>query len=172
MSGNTKHFLAAAVHAGVAAVAALLALSCRQAAAGPFSLGEHALGTRLDTVLADPRFDCNGLAGCFLFEACTLRDGDQGRFRDVPVEGLTLYFTGERLAGIEARFPESEFRRVLASLEQAYGDGETAEGGSAENTVRVWRNGSRLLRIERLPRPAYSSVILAERHLMGELTRR
>jgi hypothetical protein len=154
-------------------VSALVLAIAPGIAAEPFSLGGHKLGERLDTVLADSRFDCNGLAGCFLYEVCTYREADHGMFRNVPIEGLTLYFTGERLSGIEASFDEPAFQRVLATLREAYGEGEVvADDTAPENTVHIWRSGSRLLRIERLLRPNRSSVIVAERHLLSELTRR
>jgi hypothetical protein len=155
-------------------IASVLVLTAtRGLAAEPFSLGGHKLGERLDTVLADSRFDCNGLSGCFLYEVCTYREADHGMFRNVPIEGLTLYFTGERLSGIEASFDEPAFQRVLATLREEYGEGEVvADDTAPENTVHIWRSGSRLLRIERLLRPNRSSVIVAERHLLSELTRR
>ncbi|HUF20687.1 MAG TPA: hypothetical protein VMP00_08025 [Burkholderiales bacterium] len=165
-----------ALRAGVARaliVSALVLATAPGVAAEPFSLGGHKLGERLDSVLADSRFDCNGLAGCFLYEVCTYREADHGMFRNVPIEGLTLYFTGERLSGIEASFDEPAFQRMLTTLREEYGEGEVvADDAAPENSVHIWRSGSRLLRIERLLRPNRSSIIVAERHLLSELTRR
>lgn len=138
----------------------------------PFTLGGHKLGQRADTVMADPQYDCGGLSGCFLFEACTYLESAHGEFMNVPIEGLTLYITGERVSGIEASFAEPEFERVLAALQEEYGTGEIADGATPGNVVRIWREGSRVLRIERLLRPDRSSVIVAERNILSELTGR
>lgn len=139
---------------------------------GRFSLGGHSLGARLDSVLADPRFDCSGAAGCFLFESCRSLETQQGGYRGAPLAGLTLYFTGERLSGIEAHFPEPEFQRLVRELTDEYGAPETAQAQTPDNPVYLWRSGSRLVRLERLLRPNRSSVIVAERHLLRELVRR
>ncbi|MEX0959255.1 MAG: hypothetical protein WDZ63_08200 [Burkholderiales bacterium] len=164
--------------AGLRAVRRLVACALAFAATGgfamePFTLGGHTLGQRADTVMADPQYDCGGLSGCFLFEACsTDLESGHGEFMNVPIEGLTLYITGERISGIEASFAEPEFERVLAALQEEYGSGEAADDATPGNVVRIWRKGSRVLRIERLLRPDRSSVIVAERNILSELTGR
>jgi hypothetical protein len=140
----------------------------------PFSLGGHTLGLPYDSVLNDPAYDCESLAGCFLFSACAYKATAAVAFKGAPIEGLTLYFTGERLSGITAGFQTSRFDQVAEVLAQEYGPA-TAEAGKADagtpssNAVLVWRHGSKLLRLERLSKTGGSSVIVAERNFIGEL---
>lgn len=145
--------------------------------AEPFSLNGHALGDRLDDVLQDARFDCDGKAGCFLYEVCTFVKADAAVFKGAPVDALVLYFTGERLSGIAASFAENQFDQVIRALMDEYGPGdmETAKadpaaGGRPGNAIYVWRERSKLLRVERFqggePR---SSVIISEKNFLSEL---
>lgn len=145
--------------------------------AEPFSLSGHALGDRLDDVLQDARFDCDGKAGCFLYEVCTLGKANAAAFKGAPVEALALYFTGERLSGIAASFAENQFDQVVKSLMEEYGPGdmETAKANPAaaglpDNTIYVWRERSKLLRVERFPGgDPRSSVIISEKNFLSEL---
>lgn len=143
-------------------------------AAEPFSLGGHALGLPYDSVLNDPAYDCDSLAGCFLFSACAYKATGAVAFMGAPIDGLTLYFTGERLSGIAADFQESRFDQVTEVLAQEYGPGTVeagkgATGAISSSAVLVWRQGSKLLRLERSSKIARSSVILAERNFISEL---
>ena len=94
--------------------------------------------------------------------------------KGVPIDGLTLYFTGERLSGIAAGFQESRFDEVAERLAQDYGPGtietwEADPGANSTRAVLVWRQGSRLLRLERSSKTGRSSVIVAERNFISEL---
>jgi len=143
-------------------------------AAESFSLGGHTLGLPYDAILNDPAYDCESLAGCFLFSACAYKATGAVAFKGTPIDRLTLYFTGERLSGIAAGFQESRFDEVAERLAQDYGPGtiETREaepGANSTRAVLVWRQGSRLLRLERSSKTGRSSVIVAERNFISEL---
>jgi len=156
------------------AAAALCLAAAGARAAEPFSLGGHTLGLPYDSVLNDPAYDCESLAGCFLFSACAYKATGAIAFKGALIDGLTLYFTGERLSGIAAGFQESRFDKVAEVLAQEYGPG-TVEAGkpgaaaASTNAVHVWRQGSKLLRLERLSKTGRSSVIVAERNFISEL---
>jgi len=140
----------------------------------PFSLGGHTLGMPYDSVLNDPAYDCESLAGCFLFSACAYKATGTVAFKGAPIDGLTLYFTGERLSGIAANFQEDRFDQVVEALAREYGPGsvEAGKSGAAPeltNDVHVWRQGSKLLRMERMSKSGRSSVIVAERNFISEL---
>ncbi len=143
-------------------------------AAEPFSLGGHTLGLSYDSVLNDPAYDCESLAGCFLFSACAYKATGVVAFKGAPIEGLTLYFTGERLSGITAGFQVSWFDQVAEVLAREYGPataeaGKTDPGKPSSNYVLVWWHGSKLLRLERSSKTGGSSVIVAERNFISEL---
>jgi len=153
-----------------------LAAVCARATE-PFSLGGHTLGLPYDSVLNDPAYDCESLAGCFLFSACAYRATGAVALKGVPIDGLTLYFTGERLSGIAAGFQESRFDEVAERLAQDYGPGtietwEADPGANSTRAVLVWRQGSRLLRLERSSKTNRSSVIVAERNFISELVQK
>jgi hypothetical protein len=156
------------------AAGALCLVAAGARAAEPFSLGGHTLGLPYDAVLNDPAYDCESLAGCFLFSACAYKATGAVAFKGTPIDGLTLYFTGERLSGIAAGFQESRFDQVAEILAQEYGPG-TVEFGKAgtgtpsSDAVLVWRQGSKVLRVERSNKTGRSSVILAERNFISEL---
>ena len=158
------------------AASALCLAAAGARAAEPFSIVGHTLGLHYDTVLNDPAYDCESLAGCFLYSACAYRATGAIAFKGAPIDGLTLYFTGERLSGIAADFPESRFDEVAEVLARDHGPG-TIEGGKAgppgnsTNAVVVWRQGSKLLRLERSGKTGRSSVILAERSFISELVK-
>jgi hypothetical protein len=137
-------------------------------AAEPFSLAGHTLGLPYDAILNDPAYDCESLAGCFLFSACAYKATGAVAFKGTPIDRLTLYFTGERLSGIAAGFQESRFDQVAELLAQEYGPG-TVEFGKADTGILVWRQGSKVLRVERSGKSGRSSVILAERNFISEL---
>ncbi len=155
-----------------AAVLGLAAANAR--AVEPFSIGGHALGLPFDSVLNDPAYDCESLAGCFLFSACAYKASGPVAFMGTPIEGVTLYFTGERLSGISAGFPENRFAEVAEALALEYGPG-TAErrkdgaGATLSDAILVWRQGSKVLRLERAGNAGLSSVIVAERNFISEL---
>jgi hypothetical protein len=143
-------------------------------AAEPFSLGGHTLGLPYDSVLNDPAYDCESLAGCFLFSACAYKETGAIAFMGAPIDDLTLYFTGERLSGIAGGFRDRWFDEVAEVLAKEYGPG-TIEAGKADaratstSAVLVWRQGSKLLRLERSSKTGRSSVIVAERNFISEL---
>lgn len=156
------------------AAAALYLAAAGARAAEPFSLGGHTLGLPYDSVLNDPAYDCESLAGCFLFSACAYKVTGAVAFKGAPIDGLTLYFTGERLSGIAAGFQESRFDEVAEVLAREYGPGEVASGkadsgATSTSAVLVWRQGSKLLRLERSSKTGRSSVIVAERNFISEL---
>ncbi len=158
------------------AAAALCLAAVGVRAAETFSLGGHTLGLPYDSVLNDPAYDCESLAGCFLYSACAYRATAAVAFHGVPLEGLTLYFTGERLSGIAVDFQQSRFDQVAEALARDYGPGSVeAEkddtGVAFAGAVLVWRQGSKLLRLERSSKIARSSVILAERNFISELVK-
>ncbi|HEV8647107.1 MAG TPA: hypothetical protein VGR01_16225 [Burkholderiales bacterium] len=156
------------------AAAALCLAAAGTRAAEPFSLGGHTLGLPYDSVLDDPAYDCESLAGCFLFSACAYKTTGPVAFKGAPIDGLTLYFTGERLSGISAGFQESGFDQVAEALAQEYGPGtieagKVDVGATSSSAVLVWRQGSKLLRLERSSKAGRSSVIVAERSFISEL---
>ncbi len=161
------------VNSLLAAVALCLAAASSRAAE-PFTLGGHTLGLPYDSVLNDPAYDCESLAGCFLFSACTYKATGAIAFMGAPIDDLTLYFTGERLSGVTGGFRDGWFDEVAEMLAKEYGPG-TVEAGKADagatstNAVLVWRQGSKLLRLERMSRTGRSSVIVAERNFISEM---
>jgi len=158
-----------------AAVLGFAAANAR--AVEPFSIGGHALGLPFDSVLNDPAYDCESLAGCFLFSACAYKTSGTVAFMGAPIEGVTLYFTGERLSGISAGFRTNQFDEVAGALSREYGPGtverrKDAAGATLSNAVVVWRQGSKVLRLERAGSAGLSSVIVAERNFISELIER
>lgn len=155
-----------------AVVLCLVAAGAR--AAEPFSLGGHVLGLHYDMVLNDPAYDCESLAGCFLFSACAYKASGTVAIKGASIDGLTLYFTGERLSGIAADFQADRFDQVVEALAREYGPGslEAGKSGAAPestNDIHVWRQGSKLLRMERMGKSGSSSIIVAERNFISEL---
>ncbi|MGH8630546.1 MAG: hypothetical protein ACREU7_07250 [Burkholderiales bacterium] len=136
-------------------------------AAEPFALAGHRLGLPYDPVVKDSRYDCESLAGCFLYSVCQYQVTQGQQFAGAPLERISLYFQGERLSGIEAEFPAGQFDAVASTLSGAYGAAEG--GGEAAKGALAWRQGSQVLRIGRYARPGRSSVIIAERSFLGEL---
>ena len=136
-------------------------------AAEPFALAGHALGLPYDPVVKDSRYDCESLAGCFLYSVCQYQATEQRQFAGAPVERISLYFQGERLSGIEGEFPAGQFDAVATALSGEYGAAEKT--GEPAQSALAWRQGSQVLRIGRYARPGRSSVIIAERSFIGEL---
>jgi hypothetical protein len=135
-------------------------------AAEPFALAGHRLGLPYDPVVKDSRYDCESLAGCFLYSVCEYRATLGQKFAGAPLERISLYFQGERLSGIEGEFPAGQFDAVAGALSAEYGAGESRHGALA------WRQGSEVLRIARHGRLGRSSVIVAERGFLAELLER
>lgn len=144
-----------------------LALACH--AAEPFALAGHRLGLSYDPVVKDSRYDCESLAGCFLYSVCQFQATRSHEFAGAPLERVSLYFQGERLSGIEGEFPAGQFEAVAGALSREYGVAE--EAGSGQDALS-WRQGSQVLRIGRYARPGRSSVIVADRSFLGELLER
>ncbi len=138
-------------------------------AAEPFALAGHTLGLPYDPVVRDPRYDCDSLAGCFLYSVCQYKTSAGERLAGASVGRISLYFQGERLSGIEGEFPAEQFDAVVSELSSRYGPGVEQPGKSAAGGALAWRQGSQVLRIERYARPGRSSAIVAERSFIGEL---
>jgi hypothetical protein len=139
-------------------------------AAERFALGGHTLGDRIERIQQDPRFRCEDQAACLLYSVCLFDGSDAGEFKGASIQGLALYYTGERLSGIEATFAESQFDRIVESLLDEYGPGKEEAGKSPANPVYLWREGSRLLRLERLSGDTNrSSVIVSEKSFLSEM---
>lgn len=134
------------------------------APAEPFSLGAHRLGMPYESVLNDPGYDCESLAGCFLYSVCRVQR--VAELNGVPLEELSLYFQGERLSGLEGFFATDRYDAVQSALAAIYGQ---PSGAGAEGLA--WEQGSQVLRLQRLARPMRASVILSERSFLGELTK-
>jgi hypothetical protein len=153
-------------------VAALaLALATGFAHAAGFQLNGRALGDRMDEVLADERYDCGGVSACFLFTACSFKAASSETVHGALLSSLTLYSLGERVAAMEARFPPARFDAVVAAALREHGPAqrEARPGGGAGNAVYTWRQGARLLRVERYFAGGESSLIITEQGLLGEL---
>ncbi len=145
------------------------------AQAAGFELNGRALGDRSDEVLTDPRYDCGGVSACFLFTACTFKEAAKETLHGVPIEGLTLYYAGERVGAIEAQFAPEDFERVVEETLNEYGDAVPEEPTHAApgNAVYVWRAGSRVLRLERFFAPTgRASLIITDRSFLSELVER
>lgn len=150
---------------------ALLAVLAGPLGAAGFELNGRALGERMDAVLADERYDCGGVSACFLFTACSYTAAQGESLYGAPLRALTLYYLGERVAAMEARFDAQYFDAVVAASAHEYGAAQIdrpAEG-AAGNAVYLWRQGRRLLRLERLFGGGDSSLIVTEQSLLGEL---
>jgi hypothetical protein len=140
-----------------------------------FELNGRALGDRSDEVLNDPRYDCGGVSACFLFTACSFKDAARETLYGAPLEALTLYYAGERVAAIEAQFAPQDFDRVAQESLRAYGDAQPEEVAHAVpgNAVYAWREGSRVLRLERFFAPTgRASLIITDRSFLSELVER
>jgi hypothetical protein len=154
-----------------------LCLSGGHAEAGGFSLNGRELGERIESALNDPRYECGGVSACLLYTVCTLKLPSGETFAGAPLTGLSLHFGGERLTAIEAQFQAEQFDQVLADLTREYGPQQSEASGilrgsgrSTDSSVYLWREGHRLLRLERFSRdPAYSSLIISERSFLSEL---
>ena len=147
----------------------LLVVPAYPARAAGFELNGHALGDRADAVLADERFDCGGVSACFLFTACSDKAAAGGSLHGTPLRSLTLYYLGERVAAIEARFDSAGFDAVVAATAREHGAGQVDPAGGAGNSVLVWRDGRRLLRLERHFEGGDASLIITEQSLLAEL---
>jgi hypothetical protein len=152
----------------VAASALLLvAVIGATARAADFELGGRTLGERLDAALGDERFDCAGVSACFLMTACNHTDPARESVLGTPLDSLTLHYAGERVAAIEARFPSAAFDAMIAAKR-----GEHGEPESAQPDLVVWRQGTRVLRIERdFEASGQASLIISQQSFLGELVK-
>jgi len=144
--------------------------------AAGFELNGRALGERMDQVLADERYDCGGASACFLFTACSYKAVQKETLYGVPLRALTLYYLGERVAAMEARFNAESFDAVVAATVREHGPAQIdpaqvdhRAGSAVGNAVYLWRQGRRLLRLERVFEGGDSSLIVTEQSLLGEL---
>jgi hypothetical protein len=155
----------------VLAAALAAALSTGLAHAAGFELNGRALGDRMDAVLADERYDCGGVSACFLFTACAFKAASGEAVHGAPLNSLTLYYLGERVAAMEARFQPAWFDAVVEAALREHGPAqrEAQPAGGAGNAVYTWRQGARLLRVERFFAAGESSLIITEQSLLGEL---
>jgi hypothetical protein len=175
VTGNATLSETGAQHAAMStflrAAVLALALSSAPAYAAGFELNGRALGARMDEVLADERYDCGGVSACFLFTACSFRAASTEAVYGVPLSSLTLHYLGERVAAIEARFQPARFDAVVDAALREHGPAqrEAQPGGGADNAVYTWRQGARLLRLERFFAGGESSLIITEQSLLGEL---
>jgi hypothetical protein len=150
-----------------------LAVACVPAqAAEPFALAGHVLGLPYDPVVKDARYDCESLAGCFLYSVCKFEAAEGRQFAGTTVDRVSLYFQGERLSGIQAEFPGEQYDSVAAALAEEHGPPDDEATKAEGNAALAWRQGSRILRIARYARPGRSSVILADRSFIRELLER
>jgi hypothetical protein len=161
------------VHAGArrrfgVAAALTLALSSGGAHTAGFELNGRALGDRMDEVLADQRYDCGGVSACFLLTACSFQAASAETVYGAPLTALTLHYLGERVAAIEARFSPARFDAVVEAALREHGPAQR-EAQPAGNAVVTWREGSRLLRLERFFAGGESSLIIAQQSLLSEL---
>jgi hypothetical protein len=164
------------VHAGArrrfgVAAALTLALSSGGAHTAGFELNGRALGDRMDEVLADQRYDCGGVSACFLLTACSFQAASAETVYGAPLSALTLHYLGERVAAIEARFSPARFDAVVEAALREHGPAQrdAQPTGAAGNAVYTWREGTRLLRLERFFAGGESSLIIAQQSLLGEL---
>lgn len=143
---------------------------CLQAAqAADFALNGRALGDRVDEVLNDPRYECGGVSACFLFTSCSFKSAAQESWHGVPLAALTLHYTGERIAAIEAQFAPEHFQRAAEASASEHGAPEV-ESPADGNVVYIWREGRRLVRLERLfAGSRRASLIIAEERMLDEL---
>ena len=140
----------------------------------------HMLGERVDAVLSDPRYDCDGVSACLLYTVCTRKDGPLPSLAGVPLESLKLHFAGERLSAIEAQFAPARFDQLAEAMLREYELPQAATRvdslrtqDMAPNTVYLWRDGPRVLRLEREFRDTgRSSLIIADRSFLSELLER
>jgi hypothetical protein len=148
------------------------ALGSMPAGAAGFELNGRALGDRIDEVLNDPRYECGGVSACFLFTSCTLKAADAEAFHGAPLDTLTLHYTGERIAAIEAQFAPAHFQGVAEAIAREHGDplSEVPPAGASGNLVYTWREGRRVLRLERSSVAiGRALLIIAEQRLLAEL---
>jgi hypothetical protein len=158
-----------------ARLALWLGLVSWQVAAAGFELNGRALGDRVDEVLNDPRYDCGGVSACFLFTACSFKHAAEETLHGVPLEALTLYYAGERVAAMEAQLAPDSFDRLLAASVAEYGMAEmqVSKLRVPGNAVYLWRSGARVMRLERFFAPTgRASVIITDRSFLSELVER
>jgi hypothetical protein len=165
------HARQVAIGGALGAVALALAAAAGPACAAGFELNGRALGDRMDQVLVDERYDCGGVSACFLFTACSFKDAASEAVYGAPLSALTLYYLGERVAAMETRFEPSWFDAVVEAALREHGPAqrEAQPSGGAGNAVYTWRQGARLLRVERFFAGGASSLIITEQSLLGEL---
>jgi hypothetical protein len=162
---------------GTSLMALLLCLCSGHAEADGFSLNARELGEPVEGVLNDSRYECGGVSACFLYTVCTLKAPGTESLAGAALEGLSLHYGGKRLTAIEAQFSPDRFDPVLRDLVEEFGPTQSAPGGVRRdptgptgNVVYVWRNGSQLLRLERVSRdPARSSLIITQKSFLSEL---
>ena len=92
------------------------------------------------------------------------------------MEGLTLYYAGERVTAIEVQFAPQDFDRVAQETLRVYGDAQPEETKHLlvpGNAVYAWREGSRVMRLERFFAPTgRASLIITDRSFLTELVER
>jgi hypothetical protein len=155
----------------------VLCLGRGHAEGGGFSLNGRDLGERVESILNDSHYECGGVSACLLYTVCQLKLPGSESLASAPLVGLSLYFAGERLSAIEARFPPEQFDQVLADLTREHGPWQsemdaTLRGSSSlvGNSVYLWRQGHQLLRLERASRhSAQSSLIISQKNFLSEL---
>lgn len=156
-----------------------LAVGLRAGADAGVGFNGRQLGDGLNAVLADERYDCDGVSGCFLYTVCRHKNAAAERYADAPVQELLLHFSGERLAAVEAYFAERDFVRVVRSLTARLGEGEVQPHGqraaSSEqfsDVIYLWRQRGNLVRAQRFHvGAARSSLIISERSFLSELVK-
>jgi len=161
-------------------VSAVLCLLAATGRSQELEVDGYRLGERIDVALADPRYDCDGASACLLYTVCTRKGEPALSFAGVPLGSVKLHFAGERLSAIEAQFAQDRFDQLAEAmlrehdLPQATSDEDSRRvQGTAPNTVYLWRDGPRVLRLERQFRDTgRSSLILSERSFLGELLQR
>jgi hypothetical protein len=151
---------------------ALLLLLAIPALPAEFELNGRVLGARIDEVLNDERYDCGGESACFLLTACALKEPEREALDGATLESLALYYAGERVAGIQAQFAPERFEGVLDATRHRYGQPHILSSGrgATGDEVYLWRQGQRVLRLERsFGQTGRSSITLAERSFLAEL---
>jgi hypothetical protein len=147
---------------GMLGVVILLAA---RADAAQFELNARTLGDRLDAVLDDERYECAGESACFLMLSCRLKHPAGERLHGFTLDSLTLHYAGERVAAIEAQLPAEAFSVLREAGLRDYGEPESMQAG-----LFVWRQGSRVLRLEHAADSSgHTRLIISQQSFLGEL---
>lgn len=151
---------------GLAYLAFTLIASAPLQAAEPLGFKGIHLGSAIQHIQNDPRFDCRLLTTPLAEQVCTLRPKEQETLAGAPVSALYYFYDRARLTQIVISVAETHFQTASDALKGKYGAPEiktetlaNLSGQRFENRQLTWRQGDLQLQAERYAGRLDRSVI-------------